>query len=217
MRWITVSALALLALLLGLLVSGVLTGNRDPGGDGTATVPEPGTVPVEPPIVSRLASPAEGDPRDGAPPTWIDGAEAFELRRFDEGTWLVVFADVHEVSVTQTVQAVWAIHRALRDSGVEVLLVLAREPFRADGELLELSAREEMLRRELGVPGDLHVWLDPTVGTQGRLRSRWKVRDAHAAYLIEDGQVRTHTSPSAGGFTRSRLEELAVRAIELAK
>jgi hypothetical protein len=179
--------------------------------------PEP-TTPLPPPPKDELeiaglpmARPGPGDARA---PRIADGAAGAEL---DRGVKLLVFAPAPETRAASTIRAAHALHRRLRETGVEVVVVIPRAAL-ADASGVLLSASELTARAvELGAGSDLRIVLDPADGAPhgSALRNRWRVRRDTAAMVLSRGREEFRTMPPEGAFSIQTLADIARRALSL--
>jgi hypothetical protein len=173
------------------------------------------TVPHLEPIEGLPAPPPH--PGDKGPPIFTDGTTAGWEARLRQGVWLLVFAPTTGDRASTTVRAVDELHRRLRPTGVEVILVASRNEFADESErLLEPDAIVARLRA-LGATSDLPTLLDPEVGGPYRTAVRASLRAKRdlVALLLAHGREQGRTTPPDGVFTVSTLADLAKRAIEL--
>lgn len=189
-----------------LLVTLVLNAGRG-GGDQVEDDP----AKLQLPEVVR----APGD--EAFPVVLSEGSPTPDLTILDQGTVLLVFADVASEAGRETAARCAEMHRRLRAYDVRTVLVLPREVVTSDPRAEPTFLKERL--SALGIRGDVPVLLD--VGDDrggGRLRRvRWQVPDPNAAIVLEGGREIMRVSPASrqAPLLRAHLALLVKKAAHL--
>jgi hypothetical protein len=157
-------------------------------------------------------------PSDGdlARPRVTDGAAADWYGLVRHGQWIVVFARTPQAGALSSIRAANNLHRRLRDTGVNVLLVLPRKDFEDGQGALRTADEIQNLLAQYGATVDVRVLLDPSTSDAhgSAARGKWRVkRDVSAIYLAK-GVLEKRTSPPDGAFTIDSLVDITRTALE---
>lgn len=214
----------LLVGLIVVLVNGTGSDAADPAGGGEQASGQPeDPAPWEPDPLAELpeAPPLSEFPGANEPPRILDAAYPSDQQRLDRGAWLLLIIDPQSEEGQQTLETAHALHRRLAPEGVNVTVVLPRDPYEdPEGRLVGDDDLDAQLRADgrNWLWDGIHVVLDPREERTGRgvLAAKYTFEgNAVAAMLLHDGQIERRTTPPEGGFTEASLVSLAKRAMEL--